>query len=453
MPGLTALFRDNANLIRRRRQIGLAAKPADSIRGYTASADGRYILTPSGQPWLLIGDSPQGLIVCLSTADAATYMAHRAAHGFNCIQAHLIAGTTFGGRSDRTTYDSIAPFTTPEDISTPNPAYFDRVAEMVRIAGIYGLVVMLTVSEHIDSASLFVDNTACRAFGRYVGERLGRYKNLIWSIGNDFQDWATNATKRDANKALLDGLRDVTPHLRTAWLDYYVSRSRETRSTQTFDSYVELDFCYTYYPCYDVVLDSRAMGTAKPAFMGEANYEGEALQGYDTTPFVVRKQTYWTLLAGAAGVFYCNEDIYAFITGWASRLDSWPGYEHTKLAADLLRSYDWWTLTPDSAHGVLTAGYGTYADGSSGSIDSNDYAPCSWISDGSLALVYMPTNRTMTVDMSKFSGTVTCRWFDPTDGSYTADAASPHANSGTHDFSRATTNSTGGSDWVLVLEV
>jgi len=59
----------------------------------------------------------------------------------------------------------------------------------------------------------------------------------------------------------------------------------------------------------------------------------------------------------------------------------------------------------------------------------------------------------MTVDMSKFSGTVTCRWFDPTDGSYAADAASPHANSSSHDFSRSGANAGGDHDWVLVLEV
>lgn len=50
------------------------------------------------------------------------------------------------------------------------------------------------------------------------------------------------------------------------------------------------------------------------------------------------------------------------------------------------------------------------------------------------------------------TGTVTARWFDPTDGSYTADAASPLSNSGTHDFSRATANADGDADWILLLE-
>ena len=48
-----------------------------------------------------------------------------------------------GGRADGTTYDGIAPFTTPGDLSTPNEAYFARADAWSRLAAKYGIDVFL----------------------------------------------------------------------------------------------------------------------------------------------------------------------------------------------------------------------------------------------------------------------------------------------------------------------
>ena len=77
---------------------------------------------------------------------------------------------------------------------------------------------------------------------------------------------------------------------------------------------------------------------------------------------------------------------------------------------------------------------------------------CGKKAGGTLAIIYMPSNRTMTVAMSQMAGSTVARWYDPTNGSYTADAASPVAASGTHNFSRSGANAGGDHDWVLVLE-
>jgi len=72
---------------------------------------------------------------------------------------------------------------------------------------------------------------------------------------------------------------------------------------------------------------------------------------------------------------------------------------------NLFLSKAWHTLVPDWSHTLLTVGYGT--------LGAADYAGCAMDAGGTLAIIYMPSNRTMTVDMSKFSGVVTCRWYDP----------------------------------------
>ena len=45
----------------------------------------------------------------------------------------------------------------------------------------------------------------------------------------------------------------------------------------------------------------RTSDTPLPAYLVEANYEFESLQGPVTTAPILRRQEYWTLLSGAAG--------------------------------------------------------------------------------------------------------------------------------------------------------
>ena len=73
--------------------------------------------------------------------------------------------------------------------------------------------------------------------------------------------------------------------------------------------------------------------------------------------------------------------------------------------------------------------------------------------DGKLALVYVPTSRTITVDLTRLSGAVTARWYDPTAGSYQSIAGSPFPNSSSHAFAAPGFHADGASDWMLVLEV
>ena len=95
---------------------------------------------------------------------------------------------------------------------------------------------------------------------------------------------------------------------------------------------------------------------------------------------------------------------------------------------------------------MLTAGYGTYGDW--------DYATAAQTPDRSLALAYIPTSRTVTVDLAAMSGPVDARWYDPSNGTYTEIPGSPFPNTGPHDFTTPGQNAdgAGNEDWVLVLQ-
>jgi len=68
-----------------------AASPADSpnlhppVYPLKVSDNRRYLVDQSGTPFLIVGDTPQGLMGRLSEEDAAFYFADREAHGFNTL--------------------------------------------------------------------------------------------------------------------------------------------------------------------------------------------------------------------------------------------------------------------------------------------------------------------------------------------------------------------------------
>jgi hypothetical protein len=112
----------------------------------------------------------------------------------------------------------------------------------------------------------------------------------------------------------------------------------------------------------------------------------------------------------------------------------------------------WYELIPDQSHTVVTHGYGTPAPLGTGSITSDTYATAARIANGTLIIVYMPTIRTVTVDMSQFAEPALAQSYDPTTAKYLKVSGSPFVNSGNRQFTPPGKNGDGDGDWVLVLE-
>lgn len=181
----------------------------------------------------------------------------------------------------------------------------------------------------------------------------------------------------------------------------------------------------------------------KPVVLGESHYDREwGPQPYDLT---IRKQAYWAVLSGAAGHAYGAAGMY----GWGDPRSGLSlqaamnlvSAEQMKHVSDLFTSHAWHRLVPDYDSTVLTGGAG----------DGVDHATAARTSDGSLAIAYIPTARTVTIDMNRLSGPVTARWFDPTNGKYIA-ITDRLANAGSRGFTTPASNATGHGDWVLVLK-
>src|SRR5262245_20768678 len=107
-----------------------ASPSASPVYPLKTSPYRRYLVDQANTPVLIVGDSPQALMVNVTTNEAAMFFADRSALGFNTVWVNLLCSTYTGGRADATTRDGIRPFTgnlpaaVVYDLTKPNEAYF-----------------------------------------------------------------------------------------------------------------------------------------------------------------------------------------------------------------------------------------------------------------------------------------------------------------------------------------
>ena len=385
---------------------GFASATGSYVLPLKVSADHRYLVDQNNAPFMIVGDAPQALVGNLSPADANVFMADRAKYGINALWVNLLCDSYTACNSDGTTFDGIAPFTTPGDLSTPNPKYFARAARMVEIAAAHGMVLLLDPAETGGWLGVLDTNgvSKARAYGQYLGRRFGGYKNIIWLSGNDFQSYA-NPTDDAVVSAVAEGIHDTDPSaLQTVELNYLVSASMDDPNWRPI---VGLDAVYTYRPTYAKELQEYRRLRVKPTFLVEANYEFEMNGGTDGgSTQNLRRQEYWSALSGTTGQLYASHYSWTLNGDWKSNLDT-TGILQFSYMRRLFQPRAWYDLVPDYKHQVLTAGFGAYSD--SDSITTDTYATAAATPDGKLALAYLPSIRTVTIDMSRLSGPVTAR--------------------------------------------
>ena len=97
---------------------------------------------------------------------------------------------------------------------------------------------------------------------------------------------------------------------------------------------------------------------------------------------------------------------------------------------------NWQLLQPDWNNETVTGGRGSYG--------STNYVTAGRASDGSLIVAYTPQGGSLTVNLSRLSGSATAQWYDVTTGNPVGSAETV-TNSGSKSFSTNT-------DSVLVIK-
>jgi hypothetical protein len=462
-----------------------------SIFPLSISPNGRFLVTNSGQPFLMVADSFQGGAK-ESIADITTYLQTRAAQGFNTIQMDLIADSNMRNPdgTNYSTLDGIRPFTGAK-VTTPNETYFARMDQIVSLMLENNLVAFLNpyeMSPQINGGGMgdlvAAGATACNIYGRYVANRYKNYPNVMWHFGNDYLASAQNDA---VAQALIDGIKSVAPNqLRGGEMCFTIGAD----STSTFDNpnfmppYQNMNGAYTYSATYmECLVGYNAPSVSfagkagtnsvppSPVILVEAHYEYSVNMPKfdDGTPVTLRRTAYWAALSGVTGYIYGNNyfslglaattfrssnPIFRFLaklasSGWRTHLNS-PGVADLGRWKRFFSSIPWYQLIPDQTHVIATAGYGTPTTNKV-PFANDTYVPLSATPDGKYAVAYFSRGSasSLTVNLATFAGQVTAKWFDPTNAVYTT--IGTFTNSGAHVFTPSGNNSTGDPDWVLLL--
>jgi hypothetical protein len=151
---------------------------------------------------------------------------------------------------------------------------------------------------------------------------------------------------------------------------------------------------------YEVAMAESQKIPRKVFILGEAQYEDENV-GNDQ---MIRRQAYWTILNGGGGHCY-GSSIWAFGTNWQEKL-LLPGVAQVSLFYKIFSGLPWYLFRPDASNEILVEGRGAYG--------SNDYGSVSVLPNYRMAAIYLPTSRTVKINVEKIKGSnIRALWISP----------------------------------------
>jgi hypothetical protein len=395
-----------------------------------------------GHPFFMHGEAAWSLIADLKEEEAYRYLEDRKARGFNTVLVSLLEHR-FARNAPANAYGE-RPFS-KDDFGIPNEAYFAHADRILQKACELGFLVMLTPA-YLGYAGWqdgwYKEMTQAgaeklHAYGRFVGRRYRDFDNIMWVNGGDFDPPDMGLVRAVANGVMEedpDALGTVHNAPETAPLEFW-----------GYEPWLRVNNVYTYGPVHTAAIREHNIGRGMPFFLMESAYEFEQ---DGTDEHRVRIQAYHAILSGAFGHLFGNNPIWHFggpglqppTMEWTEALDS-PGTRSMEVLLDFVSSVKWWLLEPDSKNRLLVDGIGK----------DMKRAVAAMAKDGSFAVVYMPGNKGVTVDLARFSASsVAARWRDPTSGDVTVVDGSPFTAE-THSFKPPRNNGRGYPDWILEL--
>jgi len=387
--------------------------------------DRRYFVHADGEPWFWLADTAWNGALLSTRAEWEKYLADRAARKFSVIQ--FVTTQWRAGHEDE--LGQVA-FTGTEEVRV-NPAFYRRMDERVRAVNGHGLVaapVLLWALTSKDRESpgevLPADQAALLA--RYMVARYGACA-VLWLLGGDGDYRAAKAERwKTIGRAVFPagrGRRPVTMHPRgmqfpwpeykdEPWLDFFMHQSGHGNDARKWEWNATQGNAVAW-----------KLEPPRPVIDGEINYEAHL--DYQTRQPIsdaqVRRAAYYSLLAAPpAGVTYGAHGIWPWLRKpevpldhprsgvappWFDCLDL-PGARQMRVLREVFDSVEWWKLRPDRS--LLAE---DPAD--------PEFRAClmpARSTSGDFALIYLPGNPSLKLNLSGFARAMTGAWIDPRTG-------------------------------------
>ncbi|HET6382836.1 MAG TPA: DUF4038 domain-containing protein [Armatimonadota bacterium] len=387
------------------------------------SENGRYFVDRLGNPVFWLGTTQWELFRRYSPEDAQTILEKTRENGFAFVQVMLL------GVGDGTNPNLAGekPWNN-DDPLRPNEGYFTNVDAVVRMARENDLIISMTLYHQRYRQSITAENA--RAWACWLANRYRDASNIVWSMTPEarpeftpvLRELAAGLREGDGGSHLVTFKPDPAPYSSSflhnePWLDF--------NSMQTWAS-VEL--------IYPMVTKDYGLIPVKPVLMAEGAYEAGSEYGFEVTPLWVRRQAYYSYLAGAHHT-YGHNDSWRVLPTWKQALDAPGAAQMGILKGIFLARHEWWRLVPDQS--ILLGG---------GNTEGRVLTLAARHDDGEWIMVYLADPGSVSIDMTKMMAGGAAAWIDPRTGE-TAPIG-PFRNTGALSY----TSPAGWEDALLVLE-
>ncbi len=269
---------------------------SSNIAPLAISGNGRYFLDKKGKPFFWLGDTLWHLHRSFSPVDARAIMQNRKDKGFSVALVML-----FGYEPDpMPNLNGESPWL-DSDPSKPNEKYFEHVDATLRIACELDLIQVLGV--YHKTQDRFYTPERAREQARWIANRYKDVPQIIWSMYPEARKQYVSIVK-----ALAEGLKegDGGAH----WITVHPDPSPQSSSfmhDQPWLSFNMLQTCIDIEQIHAMTSADYAYTPIKPAVMAEGGYEGVEFNR-PITPLDIRRQAYWTYLAGGHHIYGHNDN-------------------------------------------------------------------------------------------------------------------------------------------------
>jgi len=404
--------------------VAAGASAGEPVYPVKVGPNGRYFVDQRGNPVFWLGTTQWQLFREYKLDEARLILDESKDKGFVFLQVMLLG---VGDGTKANVYGQ-KPWIDNNPL-TPNEPYFQNVDAVLQAARERSLVVSMTLYHQRYRKYITVDNA--RAWAKWLAQRYQTMPNIVWSMTPEakpdfvpiLRELAAGLHEGDGGAHLITFKPDPAPYSSSfihdeSWLDF--------DSMQTWKS-VEL--------IYPMVSKDYNLKPVKPVLMAEGAYESGSEYGFDVTPLWIRRQAYYSFLAGAHHT-YGHNDSWRVLPTWKQALDA-PGAVQLRILKKVFQERkEWWNLAPDQA---------IFASG--GNTNGTVLNLAARHQDGKWVMVYLGSQAAFSVNLAKLRrDTPIAFWIDPRSGDTRPAGTVP--SSGVKSFSTPD----GWEDALLILE-
>ena len=370
----------------------LAEQPVFPVK---VSENGRYIVDQKGEPVFWLGTTQWQIFREYSLDEARIILEKTKQKGFIFVQAMLMGV----GDGTQPNVHGEKPWIN-DDPLTPNEAYFKNVDAVIRVARENHLIFSVTLYHQRYRKCITPQNA--RAWAKWLARRYRDVPNIVWSMTPEarqefvpvLRELAAGLHEGDGGCHPITFKPDPAPYSSSfihneKWLDF--------NSMQTWNS-VKL--------IYPMVTKDYNLEPVKPVLMAEGAYEAGSEYGFEVTPLWIRRQAYYSYLAGAHHT-YGHNDSWRVLPTWKKALDAPGAVQMGVLKKIFLARGEWWQLVPDQS---------VFTDG--GRTTATVLNLAARHKDGKWVMVYLADRTSFSINLGKITAAAKAKvfWLDPRTG-------------------------------------